>query len=160
MKWSSEETSASQPMTVKLPAQNHLEFLDLNLKPFQMSLRYFILKEKVKHKRCHATWLHLYDIEVKASRLRAAWRPWVREEKDGLQNGVQHNFVGVMQLFSTVIAVEVTELCTITKIHQSVHFKWTDFTVGNLYFIPKFPNSWTLLKSEFLISSYGECFIH
>lgn len=66
MKWSSEETSASQRMTMKLPAQNHLEFLDLNLKPFQMSLRYFILKKKVKHKRYHATWLHLYDIEVKA----------------------------------------------------------------------------------------------
>ena len=28
------------------------------------------------------------------------------------------------------------------------------------YFIQNFPNSWTLLKSEFLISSYGECFIH
>lgn len=31
MKWSSEETSASQRMTMELPAQNHLEFLDLNL---------------------------------------------------------------------------------------------------------------------------------
>ena len=113
MKWSSEEMSASQSMTVKLPAQNHLEFLDLNLKPFQMSLKYFILKEKVKHKRCHATWLHLYDIEEKAKLQK-------RKQTDGcleavgkggerwIAKGVQQNFVGVMQLFYIVIAVEVT----------------------------------------------------
>lgn len=43
--------------------------------------------------------------------------------------GAWENFLRIMEMFQTLIAVMVTWLYTFTKTHQTVHLKWVIFII-------------------------------
>lgn len=121
-KFGPDQISASQSKTMKLSAQNHLKFL-FKLQTSQVNLKN-ILREKIKHKRLHAAWLHLYEIPEKAKlqERKQALGCLMVEGKGGERKWIAKGHkktLWVMQLFYIGIAVGATWLYTIIKIHQT-----------------------------------------